>query len=123
MRLSPVKYFNQRLLNYTQLFSADSDYILYAWSVTQQLKLSSEISIGIKKVSPGQLTAGILSNNFTGVVNSRITKDNAYQFMSAIKGTPAHWKKFLLEVLANLFTYLFHDLLRDVLSSEINGFL
>ena len=32
--LSPVKYFNQRLLNYMQKFSADSDYIFVAHSVT-----------------------------------------------------------------------------------------
>ena len=31
VKLSPVKYFNQRLLNYTQLFSSDSDYIFFAF--------------------------------------------------------------------------------------------
>ena len=39
IKLSPVKYFNQRLLNHTQIFASDPDYIFVALSVTQQLKL------------------------------------------------------------------------------------
>ena len=31
--LSPVKYFNQRLLNYTQKFASNSDYIVFVHSV------------------------------------------------------------------------------------------
>ena len=41
----------------------------------------------------------MLSSNFTEPVKSFLTKDDAYQFMSNIKGTPACWKKFLFEVL------------------------
>ena len=29
IKLSPVKYFNQRLLNYTQLLASEADYIFY----------------------------------------------------------------------------------------------
>ena len=50
IKLSPVKYFNQRLLNYKQTFSSDSDYIFYALSVMQQLNLSSQINVAMKKV-------------------------------------------------------------------------
>ena len=40
LKLSPVKYFNnQHLLNFTQMFASDSDYIFYALSVAQPLKL------------------------------------------------------------------------------------
>ena len=49
VNLSPVKYFNQRLLNYTQMFASDPDYIFFALSVSQQLKLQSQINIGMKK--------------------------------------------------------------------------
>ena len=35
--LSPVKYFTQRLLNYKQECSVDSDYIFFAHSVMQRL--------------------------------------------------------------------------------------
>ena len=99
-KLSPVKYFNQRLLNYKQKFAADSDYIFYALSVMLQLNLNSQINIAMKKVCSNQLTAGMLSNNFSETVKSFIAKDEGFNFMNSIKGTPAYWKKFLFEILA-----------------------
>ena len=98
--LSPVKYFNQRLLNYTQLFASDSDYIFFANSIMQQIHLSSQINIAMKKVSSDQLNAGMLSQNFKETVKQFIANDKAFSFMSNIKGTPAYWKRFLQEVLA-----------------------
>ena len=44
IKLSPVKYFNQRLLNYKQKFASDADYIFFALSVMQQLNLNSQIN-------------------------------------------------------------------------------
>ena len=35
--LSPVKYFNQRFLNYTQKFASDSDYIFFAHCYTKNI--------------------------------------------------------------------------------------
>ena len=68
-------------------------YIFYALSVMQQLNLNSQNNISMKKVCTNQLTAGMLSNNFSDTVKSFIAKDDS--FMS-----PAYWKKFLSEVLA-----------------------
>ena len=76
-KLSPIKYFNQRLLNYTQLFVSESDYIFYALSVTQQLKINSQINIALKKFCRGQLTAQVLTNNFSGTVKAFFCKDKA----------------------------------------------
>ena len=45
-KLSLIKLFC--LLNYTQLFASEADYILYAQSVTQQLKLNVQINIALK---------------------------------------------------------------------------
>ena len=100
IKLSPVKYFNQRLLNYTQMFASDSDYIFYAHSVLQQLNLQSRINIAMKKVGGNQLNAGMLSLNFKEKVKEFISNDQGYSFMNTIKGTPAYWKRFLQEVLA-----------------------
>ena len=100
LKLSPVKYFNQRLLNYTQIFASDSDYIFYALPVTQELKLNSEINIALRKVFNGTVTAGMLSQSVVETVQSFVGKDKAYRFINTIKGTPAYWKKFLYEVLA-----------------------
>ena len=100
LKLSPVKYFNQRLLNYTQIFASDSNYIFYALPVTQELKLNSEINIALRKVFNGTVTAGMLSQSVVETVQSFVGKDKAYRFINTIKGTPAYWKKFLYEVLA-----------------------
>ena len=51
--------------NYAQLFVSDQSYIyLFALSVTQELKLQSQINIVMKKVCSGRLIAGILSRKF-----------------------------------------------------------
>ena len=116
VKLSPVKYFNQRLLNYMQTFSSSSDYIFFAQFVIQQLKLQSEINIAMKKFS-GNITAGTLSGNFKQTVQSLISADQCFMFMNCIKGTLAYWKKFQSEVLAMIrqlgcptFFLLFHVL-------------
>ena len=98
--LSPSKYFNQRLLNYKQKFASDADYIFFAHSLYQQLTLTGKMNIAMKKVSGSQLSAGMLSTNFKETVKTFIANDEAYRFMSSVKGTPAYWKKFLFEVLA-----------------------
>ena len=41
VQLSPSKYFNQQLLNYTQKSSSDSDYNFFAQSVMQKFNLSN----------------------------------------------------------------------------------
>jgi len=84
IKLIPVRYFNHRLLNYSQKFSSNPDYIFFANSVLQQL---------------GTLT-GMLSRNFKDTVKQFIASDKAFSFMSDMKGTLAYWKKFLHEVLS-----------------------
>ena len=98
--MSPCKYFNQRLLNYTQKFASDPDYIFYAQSVTQHLNLNSCINIAMKKVKADGMTAGRVSQNFKETISGLIANDDAYNFTNQLKGTPAYWKRFLLEVLA-----------------------
>ena len=59
--LPAAKYFKQRLLNYTQRFASDADYIFFAQYVLQISHLCSNINMAFKKVS-GNLTAGMFSN-------------------------------------------------------------
>ena len=98
--LSPSKYFHQRFLNYTQQFSSDSDYIFFAHSFLQQLSLNSQINIAMQKLTPRNVTAGMLTQNFKETVQQFSASDEAFSFMNSIKGTPAYWEKFLTEVLA-----------------------
>ncbi|XP_066934413.1 uncharacterized protein [Clytia hemisphaerica] len=99
IKLSPTKYFNQRLLNYTQKFASDSDYIFFAHKTLLQLNLRSKINIAMR-ISNSNLTAGLLANNFNDTIQNCVASDNAYKFMSTIKGTPAYWQHMLSDVLA-----------------------
>ena len=102
-RVVPItisRYFNQRLLNYTQKFASDSDYIFFANHASQEIKMYNKIKIAMKKVSGGNLTAGMFTNNFRATVSSFVANDQAFSFMNDVKGTPAYWKRFLNEVLA-----------------------
>ena len=82
VKLSPVKYSNQRLLSFLQLFAWSADYIFYDLSVTQQLKMKSQINVALKKARLGQITAGILTNNFFETASH-------FKFLGIITGTPA----------------------------------
>jgi len=99
-KLTPCRYFNHRLLNYSQKYSSDSDYIFYAQSLMQHLNLNNSINTALKKIQTEGLTAGRLSQNFKDTISNLVANNNAYSFMSNLKGTPAYWKKFLYEVLA-----------------------
>ena len=73
---------------------------MVADSVIQKLNLNKQINIAMKKVASNQLAAGMLSSNFSEKVKEFIASDQAFTFMNCINGTPAYWKKFLLDVLA-----------------------
>ena len=101
--LKPVKYFNQRLLHYTQKFASDSDYIFFARNILQTINLQENINIAMRKVSGASLHAGLFdksSTSFRESVQKFVESDSAFRFMNSIKGTPAYWKKFKSEVLA-----------------------
>ena len=56
------RYFNQRLPNYTQQFSSNSDFIFYAESVLQQMNFHNQISIVMRKMSSVGLNASTFRN-------------------------------------------------------------
>ena len=56
------------------MFASEADYIFYALSVTQNLKLISQLNIALKNFSSGHVTAKTLSSNFTETVKPLLTK-------------------------------------------------
>ena len=74
IQISPSKYFNQRLLNYSQKFASDSDYIVFAHSVLQKLQLNSQINVTMRKVACSTLTAGMFSKKFKETFNQFIAR-------------------------------------------------
>ena len=99
--LSPVKYFKQKLLNYSQKFASDTDYIFFARNILQSLSLKKQINTAMRKVSVISLNAGVLNNScFNETVKQWVSNGQAFRFMSSINGTPSYWKKLKAEVLA-----------------------
>ena len=52
------------------------------------------------KIKPSTLTTGTVKSNFKGTVERVVSRDNAFSFMSSVKGTLADWQQFLYDVLA-----------------------
>ena len=100
IQLSPTKYFNARLLNYTGRFAGNPEYLFFAQYITEQKKVQNSINIAPKKVSGQPLTASQVRNFDNGSMQHLIFSDQAYYFMKNIPGSPAYWKNFLLDVVA-----------------------
>ena len=50
IRLTPVKYFNARLLHHSGRFATNSEYLFFAQFIIEQKKVSDSINIALKKV-------------------------------------------------------------------------
>ena len=63
------------------------DYIFFARSVYDQHHLRSLINFAMHKIKPGTVTAGTVKSNFKGTMERFVARDNAFSFMSSVKGT------------------------------------
>ena len=99
IKLSPVKYFNARLLHYSGRFATNPEYLFFAQFIIEQKKVSDSISIAMKKVTGQQMTASSIRTDKQRLTNL-ISKDQAYLFMRQIPGSPSYWQKFMYEVIA-----------------------
>ena len=66
----------------------------------EQHLLRSSINFAMHKIRPGMLTAEIVKNNLKGIIERFVGSDNAFSFMTSVKGTPSYWKQILYDVLA-----------------------
>ena len=98
IKLSPVKYFNSRLLHYTGRFATNSEY-LFTQFVIEQKKVADSINIALKKVQGQTLSASQIKLDVNKLKNL-VCQDQAYLFLRQIPGTPPYWQKFMYEVVA-----------------------
>ena len=56
----------------------------------QNLNLSNQINIAMRKETSIQLTVGMLSSNVNEKVKRFTASDQAFTFMNSIKGTPVY---------------------------------
>lgn len=99
IKLSPVKYFNSRLLHHSGRFATNPEYLFFAQFIIEQKKISDSINIALKKVHGQLLTACQIRSNIENLQNL-ICQDQAYLFLRHIPGTPPYWQKFMYDILA-----------------------
>ena len=99
IKLSPVKYFNARLLHYSGRFATNSEYLFFAQFVLEQKKVANSINIALKKIQGQPITASQMKSD-VNKLKGMVCQDQAYLFLRQIPGTPPYWQKFMYEVVA-----------------------
>ena len=99
IKLSPVKYFNARLLHYSGRFATNSEYLFFTQFVLEQKKVADSINISLKKIQGQPITASQIKSD-VNKLKSMVCQDQAYLFLRQIPGTPPYWQKFMYEVVA-----------------------
>ena len=56
IKLSPIKYFNARLLHYSGKFATNPEYLFFAQFIMEQKKISDSINIALKKIHGQSVT-------------------------------------------------------------------
>ena len=99
-KLTPVKYFNARLLHNSGRFATNPEYLFFAQFIIEQKKVSDNISIAMKKVIGQQMTASSIRTDKQKLTNLIFKELQAYLFMRQIPGSPPYKQKFMYEVVA-----------------------
>jgi hypothetical protein len=63
IKLSPIKYFNARLLHYSGKFETNPEYLFFAQFIMEQNKISDSINIALKKIHGQSVTASQVKSN------------------------------------------------------------
>ena len=76
IKLSPLKYFNTRLLHYSGRLASHPEYLFFAKFIIEQKKVSDSINNALKKVHGELVTASQVRSN-TQVLQNLISQDQA----------------------------------------------
>ena len=99
IKLSPIKYFNARLLHYSGKFATNPEYLFFAQFIMEQKKISDSINVALKKLHGQSVKASQVKSNSQDFQNL-LLQDQAYLFLRQISGSPPYWQKFMYEVVA-----------------------
>ena len=91
--LSVTKYGNSHLLNHTERFASNPEYLFFVQYVIEQKKMADSISVALRKIQGEGMTAGSLRSGMQHLDNM-IYSDRAFVFLQKIPGSSSYWKKF-----------------------------
>ena len=63
IKLTPVEYFNARLLHFSGRFATNAEYLFYAQFLIEQKKVSDGINIALRKIHGRTMKASQLKSN------------------------------------------------------------
>ena len=89
-KITPAKYFPQRVMNENNLFAKDSDFIFMAQQYLERYALERQIDMST------------LNGSFVTTEDDQVKmvpSDDKFSIFQSIPGTPAYWKKFRNEVI------------------------
>ena len=92
-KLSPSKYFNQRIMNKDQRCAVNPSYIFVAQQFVERSILQSQGNISMQK-------GKIMPSGDGGSKVATVT--DAFSIFKGIPGTPSYWKQFRNEILARM---------------------
>ena len=92
-KISPSKYFAQRVMNYNDKFARDADYIFMAQQYLERHLLESQISMSMQ--------SGTFIKNDDGKQVLKPSEDK-FTIFQTIPGTPSYWQKFRNEIYARM---------------------
>ena len=123
-----MKEFKQRHLDFTQIFTSESDYIFYAISVTPERKINSQINIALKKSCTDKFYRQIIFH-WDYQRNTSILEKCLYEVLTMIKqlGLPTFlmalsWADLKLNDLISIIATLRSETLTDNDTSEMGFF-
>ena len=102
-RLTPRKYFNQRILNADGRFAKDIEYLLAAQYVVESKQVRDDSYIALRQTrgmmfQGKRVTAGLLRQSKN--LNAMMRNDSAIKFLKNVRGSPAYWQRVLYDVMA-----------------------
>ncbi|CAG2210050.1 unnamed protein product [Mytilus edulis] len=97
-KLSLKKYFVTRLTNVDTRFATNMSYIFYALCATEKKQVDDAISIAVRKARKQDITAGQLKD--PGRLKEIIVKDQAFQLLQQVRGSPSYWQHAQFKLLA-----------------------
>jgi len=102
IKLTAKKYFSQRILDVDGRFVRDPQYLHIAQYAVESKYVYDQIRIALRKAknhNDGKLiTAGMLKSNEH--LKELFQTNQAFKFMSNVRGSPAYWQRVFYDVLA-----------------------
>ncbi|XP_078660053.1 uncharacterized protein LOC144904785 [Branchiostoma floridae x Branchiostoma belcheri] len=101
--ITPRKYFNLRLLHKDGRFAKDIEYLLAAQYSVEAKQIKDSIQINLRQTrghtfQNRKINAGLMKN--LDNVQAMLRTDNAFKFLTNVRGSPPYWNKALLDLLA-----------------------